>query len=593
MPEKIRMKFNGREVEAEAGTPLIDLSQELGEEIPHFCYHPGIGVDGNCRLCLVELEGAPKLVPACTLQAGDGMEVRANTEKVEKARQGVLEFLLINHPLDCPICDKGGECPLQDYTRLHGPGHSRMGDHKNLGKKHYSLGEHIMFDSERCVTCTRCVRFMSDVAGRDELFVRHRGDRTMISVFQDGQITSGFTGNLADICPVGALTSKGFRFEARPWELSKVETACGECSLHCAASSWWKSGEVKRMTPDLDHAVNTWWLCDRGRYEYPETDAESQFLVRRQGESVSVSASEARARAAEIMAASGTRTAILAGSRSTNEELDALAALQADLNPRLNPFAEAKERTFAEAVVSAGLELEDLSDLGRFDRAVVLGADPELSHPIFGLRLAAPGGPAVTLVHQGESAPPSDFTRSWKRVSEDPVAWVSADAMPGEESMLVAVHGELIRSGRLGADLIDRLKARGGETRVLVLLEGFNRRGLMARASEGDSIFEALDSGEVDALLLFGLDPEVDLAGVEDWEEKLSKAGKIILQSHGMKALESSAEVILERRRAVDLVGTVTNTFGLDRRLDSWQLVAGMRQLDLDWLEAIREEVSS
>jgi len=206
MSEKIRMKFNGREIEAEAGTPIIDLSVTLGEEIPHFCYHPGIGVDGNCRLCLVELEGAPKLVPACTLKASEGMEVRANTEKVVKARQGVLEFLLINHPLDCPICDKGGECPLQDYTRLHGPAHSRMGDGKNLGRKHYSLGEHILFDSERCVTCTRCVRFMRDVVGRDELTVKQRGDRAIIGVFQDGSITSGFTGNLADICPVGALT---------------------------------------------------------------------------------------------------------------------------------------------------------------------------------------------------------------------------------------------------------------------------------------------------------------------------------------------------------------------------------------------------
>ena len=593
MPEKIRMKFNGREVEAEAGTPLIDLSQELGEEIPHFCYHPGIGVDGNCRLCLVELEGVPKLVPACTLKAGDGMEVRSNTEKVVKARQGVLEFLLINHPLDCPICDKGGECPLQDYTRLHGPGHSRMGDGKNLGKKHHSLGEHIMFDSERCVTCTRCVRFMSDVVGRDELFVRHRGDRAMISVFQDGSITSGFTGNLADICPVGALTSKGFRFEARPWELTKVETACGECSLHCAASSWWKKDEITRMTPDMDHAVNAWWICDRGRYGYPEADGDSQYLVRRQGEGVSVSAAEARARAAELIAAAGAGAAILAGSRATNEELEAIAKLQAELNPKISPFVSLHEREFVEAVSAAGLELEDLSSLGDFDRAVVLGADPELSHPLFGLRLAAPGGPSVTLVHQGEGAAPSDFTRKWERVNADPVAWVSEDAKPGDESMLVAVHGELLRSGGLGTDLIERLKVRPGKTRVIVLLEGFNRRGLMKQGEQGSSVFDALDAGEVNTLLLFGLDPEVDLAGVEDWEEKLSKAGRIILQSHGMEALESSAEVVLERRRAVDLEGKITNTFGLERTLRSWQPIAGLRQQDLDWLSAIREEVAS
>jgi NADH-quinone oxidoreductase subunit G len=595
MPEKIHMKFNGREIEVDAGTPLIDLSKELGEEIPHFCYHPGIGVDGNCRLCLVELEGAPKLVPACTLKAGDGMEVRANTEKVIKARQGVLEFLLINHPLDCPICDKGGECPLQDYTRLHGSGHSRMGDEKNLGKKHHSLGEYIMFDSERCVTCTRCVRFMRDVVGRDELFVRHRGDRSMISVFQDGLITSGFTGNLADVCPVGALTSKDFRFEARPWELKKVESACGECSLQCAASSWWKNDEVMRMTPDLDHTVNSWWLCDRGRFDYPTADPESQHLVKRQGESVSVSAAEAGNRAAELISASGAKTAILVGSRATNEELDQLSALQAELNSGLNPLTAAPEREFFDAMKSAKLEIESLSSLDHFDRAIVLGVDPELSHPILGLRLAAPGGPAVTLVHEGANASVSEFTRSWKRVEADPGKWVDGadEALAGEDSLLVAVSGELLRNGTLDAELVKRLETRKGETRVIVLLEGLNRRGLVTRPANGASLVEALDAGEVDALLLFGLDPSCDLADVEDWEDKFSKAGKIILQSHGLSILESSAEVVLERRRAVDLEGTITNTFGLLRTLKSWQPVAGIRQLDLDWLASIREEVVS
>lgn len=591
MAETIRMKFNGREIEAEKGKPLIDLSRELGDEIPHFCYHPGIGADGNCRLCLVELEGAPKLVTACTLAAGEGMEVRTNTEKVAKARAGVLEFLLLNHPLDCPICDKGGECPLQDYTRLHGPAHSRMADEKNAGRKHLVIGEYIIYDSERCITCTRCLRFMRDVVGREELLVRNRGDRSIIALFQDGQLTSGFTGNLADLCPVGALTTRQYRFQARPWELEKVSTICGECSLHCSASSWWKKDEILRLTPDLEPRVNAWWLCDKGRFSYVEAPAENRNLVRRQGEFVPVSAREARERAAELLAEAGPRAAVLAGSQATNEELAAVAELQKSLRPELSPFTDvSREKAFLEAAAQAGIELEDLSDLSRFDRVLVLGLDPELSHPLFGLRLAAPGGPKVTLVQNGPWAGPSRFTRDWERVDACVLPWWAAhqDYLEDDDALLLAVTGKALREGAFDADMVAKLAARKGHTRLLVLLEGFNRRGLIAISGGGESVLAALERGEIDTLLLFGIDPELDMGFGDEWRETLGHAGRILLQSRGMMKLAESAEVQISRRSPKDLKGTVINTFGLERTLDTWAPVAGVRPLDLDWLADLK-----
>ena len=185
------MSESGTQSEAEKGKPLIDLSQELGEEIPHFCYHPGIGVDGNCRLCLVELEGAPKLVPACTLRAGEGMEVRTNTEKVVKARQGVLEFLLLNHPLDCPICDKGGECPLQNQAMANGRGESRYDGVKRTYPKPINISAQVLLDRERCVLCQRCTRFADQIAGDPFINLQERGAVSQIGAYQGERISVG------------------------------------------------------------------------------------------------------------------------------------------------------------------------------------------------------------------------------------------------------------------------------------------------------------------------------------------------------------------------------------------------------------------
>jgi NADH-quinone oxidoreductase subunit G len=593
MADKVKLLFNGREVETEAGTPLIELSRELGDEIPHFCYHPGIGVDGNCRMCLVEMKGAPKLVPGCTLTAAAGMEITTNSEKVHKARQGVLEFILINHPLDCPICDKGGECPLQETTRRHGPGHSRMADPKNTAVKHRVIGEHIIFDAERCILCSRCIRYQRDVVGREELFLRQRGDHVTVDIFEGQPLTSGFTGNLADICPVGALTTREFRFQARPWELRAVESRCGGCSLQCALTSWWKGPALQRVTAAVDHAVNAWWLCDRGRFDYPLAAGLSESLVRRQGVQVPVSTEEAAARARELLAAAK-QPLIVVGSCATDEELAALGALARSLGTAARPYpAHPAELAFLAGLRAGSLELDGLTGLERFARVLVLGEEPELAHPLLALRLlggaagAAPG--AATLVQAGTWAAPSEGTRHWERVNAAPAAWLAGEgarflAAPG--SLLVAVSNALIRSGAVDARFLATLAARQGETRLLWLLEGMNRRGLLvaAAAAVGPDPLDLLEGGEADVVYAFGLDPAADFADPARWEQALDLAGgALIVQSGGLAAARAAAAVALARRAPIDLVGTLTNTWGLRRALQSWRPVAGRRPLDTEW----------
>ncbi len=592
MPNMVKLTFNGREVETEAGTPIIRLSVQLGQKIPHFCYHPGIGIDGNCRMCLVELEGVPKLVAGCTLTAAEGMNITTNSDKVIKAREGVLEFLLINHPLDCPICDKGGECPLQDVTREHGAAHGRMSDDKNKNIKHEVIGEHIIFDAERCILCTRCLRYQRDVVGREEIGIRKRGDHSTISLFGDRQLTTGFTGNLADICPVGALTSRDFRFQARPWELKPVASSCGGCSLGCSMRSWWKDDELKRLTAARNVAVNDWWLCDAGRYGYPRLPGQGENLVQRQGVPVPVSRAEATDRALELLGENG--AAVLAGSRCTNEELRALAELAGSLGGGTSPFPVSEiELGFLAALKDSGLELEDLENLERFERVVVLGEDPELDHPVLGLRLATSSSKAtqqVTLVGASEYAPKGDVTRRWRRIESAPAAWLSgegAEALAGDDALLVVLREADVRSGALDAGILDTLKRRGGETRVLLLMEGMNRRGLLEAAAalpNGRSeLLAELEAGRIDRLLLFGLDPDADLDDRERWERALGQVGGLILQSSGLDSLHPAAAVILARRSPADLEGSLSNTFGRECGLHSWQPKAGRRKQDADW----------
>ncbi len=276
IPNGVTVNIDGRQIQVPPGTTIIQAGEKLGIDIPHYCYHPGLPIEGVCRMCLVEVEKSPKLMIACATPVTEGMVVHTRAPHVEEARRGVLEFYLLNHPLDCPICDKGGECPLQDYTMHYGPGASRTIEPKIHRVKHRPIGPHVVFDAERCILCTRCVRFCRDIVGTGELGVGYRGDRNEIVLFPGRELDNAYSGNVIDLCPVGALTSQEYRFKSRPWDLVKhVETTCPACSRGCSVlldvRHLREGGQgVLRVRPRYNPEVNGYWMCDEGRFDaYP------------------------------------------------------------------------------------------------------------------------------------------------------------------------------------------------------------------------------------------------------------------------------------------------------------------------------------
>src|SRR3984957_9662266 len=271
-PELVTLTVDGREVSVPKGTGLVEAAQAAGIEIPVFCYEPRLGPPvGACRMCLVEVQGMPKLQAGCTLTATDGMVVRTARSSAQAAegQNATLEFILVNHPLDCPVCDKGGECPLQDLTFRYGPGNTRMTFPKRTFEKPIPISPLIALDRERCILCYRCTRFSEDVAEDGQLVAVNRGAQSMIATFADEPYRAPFSGNVIELCPVGALTSTQYRFEARPWEIQNVPTVCGLCPVGCNLSATTREGKVKRILSRNHPEVAGGWLCDKGRFSYP------------------------------------------------------------------------------------------------------------------------------------------------------------------------------------------------------------------------------------------------------------------------------------------------------------------------------------
>jgi len=260
-----KITIDGKQFEAASGKTIIEVARDNGIDIPHFCWHPKLSVSGNCRMCLVEVEKAPKLVIACSTQIADGMVVHTCNPRVVNAREAVMEFLLINHPLDCPICDEAGECKLQDYAYKYSVGHSRFEEDKVHKPKRVELGPHVLLDTERCIMCSRCIRFCDEIAKKPQLVFTERGDHVELTTFPGQQLDNPYSMNVIDICPVGALTSRDFRFRARVWEMSATETVCPGCARGCNMYSWVRNNEILRQTPRYNPEVNEYWMCDAGR----------------------------------------------------------------------------------------------------------------------------------------------------------------------------------------------------------------------------------------------------------------------------------------------------------------------------------------
>jgi NADH-quinone oxidoreductase subunit G len=325
----VKVTIDGRELSVEKGTNLIEAARLAGVFVPHFCYHPGLPVVGVCRICLCELEGRPKLVAGCATTVEEGMKIITRSAMVAEARKAVMEFLLIHHPLDCPMCDKGGECTLQDYTMLMGPSRSRFRFEK-LTWPEEDVGGKLVLNKNRCILCMRCVNLCKDVAGLDEIAVLSRGEQTYIGTVDGRMIENELAGNIADICPVGALTNKDFRFKARPWELQNVSSVCPNCSKGCNIVVGFhpRRNEIVRHTARTNMDVNQWWICDRGRGAFHEVHDAHRLTAparRREGQAQGVSWNEALPQIAhalrDIVGRHGARAVGVIGSGTlTNEE---------------------------------------------------------------------------------------------------------------------------------------------------------------------------------------------------------------------------------------------------------------------------------
>ena len=280
-----RLTIDGKEVEVAPGTNLIEAARLAGIEIPHYCYHPGLSIAGQCRLCMVDIEKNPRPQISCNMAATDGMVVHTQTERVLETRKSIMEFHLINHPLDCPVCDQAGECWLQIYYMKHGLYDPRMVDEKVHKPKAVPLGPHVILDAERCILCSRCVRFCDEITGTGELGIFHRGDHSEIGLFPGTTLENKYSANVIDICPVGALTDRDFRFQVRVWYLDTAKSLCPGCARGCnielhtngARIHHNQGRRVARLKPRFNAEVNRWWICDAGRYGFGGIDDDSRL----------------------------------------------------------------------------------------------------------------------------------------------------------------------------------------------------------------------------------------------------------------------------------------------------------------------------
>ncbi len=445
----VTLVVDGREVIAPEGSMLVDAAKGGDIEIPVFCYEPKLGEPvGACRMCLVEIEGIPKLQTACSTPVRDGMVVYTQTDQVKEAQNAVVEFLLVNHPLDCPVCDKGGECPLQDIALGWGPGKSRFTDPKRHFQKPLDLSPLIAIDRERCILCYRCVRFSQEVAEDEQLQLLERGDRSFVGTFEDRPYIAPFHGNITELCPVGALTSHTYRFRARPWDIEDAGSVCTICPSQCNVKFTVRDERVVRVLARDNHAVDDGWLCDKGRFAFQmfaSDDRITEPMVRAGDGTLSpVSWDEAVRRAAEGLRNAGTRAAALAGGGTSNEEgylaqriVRGLGSSHLDCSP--NPVQPELLAELARPELTSRI-----ADLDYAGAILVVGADPLHEMPILDLRIrkAARRGGAKLLV---ASERPSALDGG---TAEEPVRYAPGEAATFLTALAAALGVEGYNGGR-------------------------------------------------------------------------------------------------------------------------------------------------
>jgi NADH-quinone oxidoreductase subunit G len=618
-PRAVTLVVDGREVVAPEGEMLVDAAKRGDVEIPVFCYEPKLGQPvGACRMCLVEIEGMPKLQTGCSTPVRDGMVVYTQTDQVREAQNAVVEFLLINHPLDCPVCDKGGECPLQDIAMGWGPGRSRFTEPKRHFRKPVELSPLIAIDRERCILCYRCVRFSQEVSEDEQLQLLERGDRSYVGTFDDRPYVAPFHGNITELCPVGALTSYTYRFVARPWDIEEAGSICTLCPSQCNVRFTVRDERVARVLARDNLEVDDGWLCDKGRYGFQMLASKDRLtapMVRDGGNLRRAGWEEAIGRAAAGLREAGSATAALVGEASNEEGYLVQRILRAalgasDLDSRLGGGADRErmlELSRPELSVSVG-EIDDA------DALLVLGTDPLHSAPIIELRIRkavrrsgarlavasdrptaldggaeataryAPGG-AANFLNQLESALAG--TRAGAEARGDAVSIAS---LLRDARRVLIVWGERIARGESGAAAVDSLLATSRRlgladvegAGLLAIPEMTNARGLrevgclpdagpglgeVDPGRDADGIRTALESEELKALLLFGADPARDAPASAAWTRALQAADFVLAFSMFEDASTRHADVVFPLQSHAEKEGTVTHPDGRLQRV--------------------------
>ncbi|MBI4715885.1 MAG: NADH-quinone oxidoreductase subunit NuoG [Nitrospirae bacterium] len=612
----LHLKIDDREVVVPSGTLVIEAAKSAGIEIPFFCYHPKLSIAAQCRMCLVEVEKFPKLQPACALPTSEGMVVRTQTSEVLKTREGVLEILLSSHPLDCPICDKGGECPLQNLTYLHGPGKGKFQETKKDFEKPIVLGSRILLDRERCILCTRCVRFCDEIYGHRELGLIHmKGAKSEVGIFPGQPFESQFSGNTVEICPVGALTSRPFRFKARPWELKHTPSVCALCGLGCNVTLDTRDERVVRVYSPENRSVDDGWLCNRGRYETVESvhhpdrltvplmRVNGSFGSAREGGLDPVSwetALQAAAARLTDLKKSGNGAAVsgIVSPRVANETLYLFRKFMGEVLGSPPPERETggggrEWARFVDQVVTHGTHPFSISDLDRADSLLILGADPSRDTPVIDLRIkkAARRGIDLPIYHTeeielrhwatgggviqpgqaleilrmfGETLNPSAATE-WSRVTPEVqrvVILLGPHGFEGHstEEMIAALYGGIRPLTREGCDC-----------RVGFLFPEANTMGAIHL---GIGTFPSTGSdpsgGYPHGHLLVGADPFNGMEGSRSEEgpavRPVSSRFVLVLETHRTRTVEQ-ADLVLPLASPAEEDGTMTNTEGRVQRL--------------------------
>jgi len=579
--DQVTFELNGRTVTAPAGTMLVDACFAHGVEVPIFCYEPRLGPPiGACRMCLVEVEGMRGLQTACSTPVQQDMVVRTDSALAKDAQDGVLELLLANHPLDCPVCDKGGECPLQDRTYRFGPGRTRFIERKRHFPKPLELSTRIALDRERCIHCFRCVRFSQDVAQDGQLTMQERGAAQEITTFTGDPYEGRFTGNVIDLCPVGALTSIPYRFVARPWDIQNTPTVCGVCPVGCNTELSLREGRVMRVTgrADANYAHEEGWLCDTGRWGYDAVDAPERLVapvVRdATGERLTdiedgVLAASLVLRGAGAAGPQGRPVGILLGPSATVEE----GAIALDLagGGALDGARVGRLGIPGEAV--AGLRAlpgAQLADLDLADVLVIVGGDPGAQQPVAELRIrkARRFGAAVVTVGSRPHALEAldEAIRTVPGALAEAVTAVTARIAEAARPVVLWDEADLAVEPEAAAALAAAVAGNPAALQ-LELGQDVNGAGLRALGIPAAGILEALVAGELGALLTVHADP-LEGPGGGVWAAALAEADVpvVAIATHAGR-LTAEADVVLPALTHWEAEGTLVSMNGRAQRV--------------------------